>query len=79
MKEIIKETAKELDISTELVEKVVKAYLSYIKYKISSISYRNLYTFDKVKTNFLLLGFGKLVIKNRTDKRLQNEKRFKST
>jgi nucleoid DNA-binding protein len=79
MKEIIKETAKELGISAELVEKVVKAYLSYIKLKISKTAYRNLYTFNKVKTNFLLIGFGKFVVKNRSDKRLQNEKRFKST
>ena len=77
MKDIIKETAKELNVETDLIEKVLKAYLQYIRKNISKIYYRNLTTFQGVKTNFHLIGFGKLVIKNRTDKRLQNEKRFK--
>ena len=77
MKDIIKETAKQLEIEPDLVEKIIKAYLQYIRSNISKIYYRNLITFQGVKTNFHLIGFGKLVIKNRTDKRLQNEKRFK--
>jgi len=77
MKDIIKETAKQLEIEPDLVEKIIKAYLQYIRSNISKIYYRNLTTFQGVKTNFHLIGFGKLVIKNRTDKRLQNEKRFK--
>lgn len=77
MKEIIKETAQTLNMEVEVVDKIIKTYLQFIKSNISKIRYKELSTFLSIKTNFLLSGFGKLVVKNKTDKRLQHEKRIK--
>jgi len=75
--EIFEEVAGRLDITTKDVKEVVQDYFIFVKARISRIPYRNLSTFDGVKTNIPIPGFGKLVIRNKTDKRLQNDKRFK--
>lgn len=74
MKEIAQEAAEILGVPVDVVEKVIKTYLNYIRSRISKISYRKLTTFEGVKTNFSLLGFGRLVVKHKTNNRLNNEK-----
>lgn len=71
MKEIFEEVANELGISAKLVENVVTTYLNFIRHRISKVQYKTLKSWDRVKTNFLLPGFGKLVVKNKTQKRLE--------
>ena len=71
MKEIYEEVAKLLDVPASTVETVVTTYLNFIKHKISRIPYKKLTSWDKVKTNFFIPGFGKLVVKNKTQKRLE--------
>ena len=73
MIEIIEEVAKELNISSKIVRKVMDSYFFYIRSKISKVKYRDLTTFKGVKTNISIPGFGKLVVKSRVDKRLNLE------
>ena len=72
--DILRETAKQLNISYDVVEKVMKSYFNFIRFRISKVKYRELTSFDKVKTNFLLPGFGKLVVKNKKNRRFNNGK-----
>lgn len=62
MKEIIKEVSNELGISEEIVEKVIGSYFYYIKRKLTQTKFKTLRSFDKVKTNFSLMGLGKLIV-----------------
>jgi nucleoid DNA-binding protein len=71
MKEIFLEVAEELGISVKVVESVINTYLSFVRHRISKVPYKTLKSWDKVKTNFLLPGFGKLVVKSKTQKRLE--------
>lgn len=71
MKEIFLEVAEELGISVNVVESVINTYLGFIRNRISRVPYKTLTSWDKVKTNFLLPGFGKLVVKGKTQKRLE--------
>jgi hypothetical protein len=59
-------------VSIEVVEKVMKTFFNFVRFRISKVKYKNLVTFNKVKTNFTLPGLGKLIIKNKTDRRLRN-------
>lgn len=82
MIEIIEEVVKELNIDPKIVRKVMDSYFFYIRTKISKIKYRELTTFKGVKTNILIPGFGKLVVKSKVDKRLnlkRNERKEEST
>ena len=76
MKEILQETAEKLNLPYSLVENVINIYMGYIRYRVSKVIYRNLTTFKGVKTNILLVGLGKLVVKNKA-KRKAYEKRVK--
>lgn len=78
MNEILEEVALKLNLPIDTVEVVMRTYFNFIKYKLCKVHYRNLLSFNRIRTNFSLMGFGKLVVKNKTDKRLQNEKRFKA-
>lgn len=77
LKEIIKKIAEECNFTENEVEEVISSYFNFLKHKISKIPYRNLESFKEVKTNFMIPGFGKLVVKNKGKNRLKNEKRFK--
>jgi nucleoid DNA-binding protein len=70
--EIFKQVSEELGISYDIVEKVMKTFFNFVRFRISKVKYKNLTTFIGVKTNFVLPGFGKLVVKNKTDRRLHN-------
>jgi len=76
MKEIVQETAKELGLPTDVVEKVVKAYMLFVKNRISKVRYQDLDSLVGIKTNFFIPGLGKLVVKNKT-KRKPYGKRIK--
>jgi hypothetical protein len=76
MKEILQETAKELNLPTNVVEKVIKAYMLFVKNKISKFRYQDLESLVGVKTNFFIPGLGKLVVKNK-ERRKKYEKHSK--
>jgi len=78
--EIFEEVAGRLDLTTKEVSDVVMDFFLFVKNRMTRVSYRKLDSFKNVKTNISIPGFGKLVIRNRTDKRLQygKEKRNKS-
>ena len=70
MEELIKETASRLGLSIEVVSKVIMTYVAYVKMRLTKIRYSQLGTFDKIRTNFSLPGFGKLVVKQNAKNRL---------
>lgn len=76
MKEILQETAKELNLPTDVIEKVIKAYMLFVKNKISKFRYQDLESLVGIKTNFLVPGLGKLVVKSKA-KRKSYEKGVK--
>lgn len=71
MRELFEETAKITGIPVEVVEKVIKSFMMFVKRKITSVKYRDLDSWDRVKTNFSIPGFGKLVVKSKTLNRLK--------
>jgi len=74
MKDILKETAKELNLPYDVVEKVIKSFMQYIKIKISKIKYNELEKLDKVKTNFFIPYLGKLVVKSKTKRKMYGKR-----
>jgi nucleoid DNA-binding protein len=70
--EIINQVSEELGVPKEVVEKVMRTFFNFVRFRISKVKYKDLITFSKVKTNFMLPGLGKLIIKNKTDRRLHN-------
>jgi len=75
--EIFEEVAGQLDLTTKDVKDVVMDFFAFVRSRISRVAYRELSSFKGVKTNIPIPNFGKLVIRNKTDNRLQNDKRFK--
>lgn len=71
MRELFEETARLTGIPVDVVEKVVKSFMMFVKRKMTAVKYRELDSWDKIKTNLSIPGFGKLVVKNRSLKRLQ--------
>jgi nucleoid DNA-binding protein len=63
MEQLIKETASRLGLSVELVDKIIRTYMEYVRMRLTKIRYSSLDSFEKVRTNFSLPGFGKLVVK----------------
>lgn len=78
MKEIFEEVAKECGVPVSTVEAAVKSFYHYIKKKMSHKRYRDLDSFENVKTNISIPGLGKLVvshkIKENYEERKQNSK-----
>jgi len=70
----MREVAKVLNIPYSTVEKVMKSFFNFVKFRISKVPYKKLKTFDKIKTNFVIPGFGKLVVKNKVNRKIYEEK-----
>lgn len=77
MDEIIKEVAEKLNIEESVVSAVVKDYFKEFKNVITKVRYNTLTSFEGIKTNVLIPGFGRLIVsKNKKDifKRKQDGK-----
>ena len=68
------EIAKELNVDIETVEKVIKVFMGFVRFRMSKIPYKTLETFDKIKTNFLIPGLGKLVVRNKKHRKYYEQK-----
>lgn len=77
-KEIILEVSRNLDISPDVIEKVYKAYWSFIKETIQALPLKDNLSeeeFSTLKTNFNVPSLGKLTCT--LDKYTRVKKRFK--
>ena len=77
-KEIILDVSRNLDISPDVVEKVYKAYWSFIKETIQALPLKDNLSeeeFSTLKTNFNVPSLGKLACT--LDKYTRVKKRFK--
>lgn len=74
MKEVIIEVAKELNIDPRTVEKVIETFMGFVRFRMSKVAYKTLDSFDKIKTNFLIPGLGKLVVRNKKHRKYYEQK-----
>ena len=84
-KEIILDVSRNLDISPDVIEKVYKAYWSFIKETIQSLPLKDNLSeeeFSTLKTNFNVPSLGKLTCTldkyNRVKKRFKLIKNFRN-
>jgi len=68
MDNLIKETAKQLNLPEERVKFVIDNYFRVLLKVLTKIRYSNLKSFNGIKTNAVVPGFGKFVVSYRRKK-----------